>query len=415
MKKTMRILLTMTIIATAMCIALTGCSKESTQQNAIPSPFLENATSQPTSAPAENATSMEPTDEEIAVLLQFRKLYLFMENKNNSSYAFSDDAMHPTVADIYQQVTSLDLSVIDKYRGTEYVTVEYLYRRTKDIAGTEIDWDYESFLSRFTKLENVFLTTHQTVADVLGNSTTQLHGKAAYDAHGNMIHYSSKNNDPALYLNFDKEVRYLLKDYCAQYFYDADRISHTAWYYNGTYKSDNLSFDDNPDEISTYTYNAAGNIIHDVVTDLYGTHPYHELIYAYDENNRLVQISLESRQAGVSDRTITYIYDANGLLLKRESQHYFTSGSKGDLFTTEYHYDENGHLIRAVHTEQDSDRITKTEYTFTCDEQGRILSQTIVFGDTYSAKTGNLYKAATTPSCVITFTYGDYYVYTPAV
>ncbi len=91
--------------------------------------------------------------------------------------------------------------------------------------------------------------------------------------------------------------------------------------------------------------------------------------YTYDKNGKILSMTSDA-----SDATIVCEVDRKGRILTREYKN-FTPSSK-----EEYTYDRKGNVIKAV-VEQVSEETTRTEYTYTYNEQGDVLAETVLTGE----------------------------------
>ena len=148
------------------------------------------------------------------------------------------------------------------------------------------------------------------------------------------------------------------------------------------------------------------------------TFPY-EITYLYDEQGRLTEICTESeRSDGYRLSWITYEYDENGRLsFVVEYDDPKSAVLSDEPLLSSFHtyrgnswllsYDENGHLsqIRKDYytAEEDTDWVREASrtHTFTCDENGRILTES-----------GQ--NAYANQNMVREYLYGDYYLFVPS-
>ena len=294
----------------------------------------------------------------------------------------------------YRELQSLDLSVIDKYLGTE-------------VLSGDVDWDYAKLLSRFTILEDVPLFQYITSKDRMGNEKSDIY--AWIYAETGLIRYEE-------YMAFGRKFEMIPSDPMnlfasntekADHIYDADGRPVQRKHYNN---SGDVVY------LVDIFYDDAGNKIKETVQCNWGQA---DIIYTYDDQNRLTQLSYPD-QLGTNTQknVITYTYDDRGNLLRADK----TITYYGPIVAYEsdvYTYDGSGKLVSGVHTRQNlwngaMDTQSEDHYTFRCDDQGRILFAEVAFGDTCyvsgspNGSEGNVANNATYVSGTFEFVYGDY-------
>ena len=294
----------------------------------------------------------------------------------------------------YRELQSLDLSVIDKYLGTE-------------VLSGDVDWDYAKLLSRFTILEDVPLFQYITSKDRMGNEKSDIY--AWIYAETGLIRYEE-------YMDFGRKFEMIPSDPMnlfasntekADHIYDADGRPVQRKHYNN---SGDVAY------LVDIFYDDAGNKIKETVQCNWGQA---DIIYTYDDQNRLTQLSYPD-QLGTNTQknVITYTYDDRGNLLRADK----TITYYGPIVAYEsdvYTYDGSGKLVSGVHTRQNlwngvMNTQSEDRYTFRCDDQGRILFAEVAFGDTCyvsgspNGSEGNVANNATYVSGTFEFVYGDY-------
>ncbi len=334
-----------------------------------------------------------PTAEEQALLDAYAEIVDF--KLNISDY----------YQEAYEQLTTMDLTVIDKWMGTEYLD-------------PAINWDYNTILAGFTVLENVKLEEHEFTTDHLGNESERYYyvsweynedGLVCNDWNGSFaISYGA---DLLTRPRFDKNGQ-------RQYVFDDNgRITGIRY---GRGSDDDFTVE----YLLTYVFDENGNIVEEVLTDTSGNskHIYH----TYNEKNQRV----ETRDQTLSSYLYidTYTYDDAGNLIGYEYSHYIAWNNK--LFSKdiwEYTYDANGILVSATRRYEQwaedfwtgnffMDKHQTDLYTFTCDAEGNILQADVTYGDIFTSDNGTEYtsKQPSNPTSKVVFTYGDYVIYTPA-
>lgn len=357
----------------------------------------------------ENGDSGKPTDEERKLLDKYFMIYNYLTKCLDSglTYVIEDDNgqnISGQEALQYCYETLPKLSAIDKWANSDYVN-QY----------SEVEsWDWEALLQNFTVIENVPLSIQCTVKDNLGNISTQSVTEWKYNANGTVSEIKGENEA--------KPIAHA-KHSCVWPEYDAQGrvVKKTA----GWSKNDISA-------IITYTYDAAGNIVTEhVKTNTDET----EYTYTY-ENGRLAKIFWLNEYN--NRYTIEYSYDASGKLVKEVKTclryiSYIAEWAKNSVTIMDYAYTD-GVLTAGTYTEQGwysntmmadwqerlyeyvaAERID--QYTYTCDDQGRVLTETVIPGnavDTYGEGTGEILSKAKYESKTYEHIYGTYYIYTPA-
>ena len=163
----MKRIITLTLSA-LLALSLCACA-QSTETPVTTNPATQIQTpsqtqTQPTTTTVPTTTvPAVPTEEELQTLDSYKYIVSSLYTGHHSSQQLED---------WYNQLQAMDLTVIDKWRGTEY-------------ASAEIEWDYNTVLSGFLVHENVLLGYVQEESDILGNSRTEQHTDAVrYDVNG---------------------------------------------------------------------------------------------------------------------------------------------------------------------------------------------------------------------------------------
>jgi hypothetical protein len=387
MKLTIKIL-TM-ILALAMVFSLCACSSGSSTNDdddddddklARPTAPVTDVTEE--TEPTEETLPDEPSAEDQAVL------DAYCENLYN--FCFASDPVEQD--SYYQQLKALDLTVIDKWRNTEFEPAEYRYHK--------INWDYEAVFNAITVVENVMLNQKTYYTDFIGNVTEDYYFPSwSYNEDGLVV---GASNETWAYEIFPSNPAGLSgkREYTMN---DAGQITEIRFSSNGI-----------ANHLVTLTYDENGNKIKETVTDTDGDS--FDILYTYDEANRLTRIDCDTHYPS----TYEYIYSPDGKLA--ESKY---SQKCGCLYTetTVYSYDESGNLISGIVTndtwsndffvsEQHVERTRQSQYTFTCDEEGNIVQIDIVKGDEYYVAgwfAGDVSSAASHALITINIAYGNYY------
>jgi YD repeat-containing protein len=254
----------------------------------------------------------------------------------------------------------------------------------------------------------VILEINSTQKDNLGNVSNNSVSSWRYNADGT-ISYASRENGITPFTHTD--YNYGWREYDAQ-----GRLvkKRSGWSL------------DRIDAIVTYTYDTAGNLTKEHVKTNSGEQEY---TYSY-ANGRLAKIAWQKGDR--SDYTIEYFYDAAGNLVKEEWTQFFIPYNSGvrqeyEKKIMEYVY-ANGKRVSGTYTmqalvlnyeglEQPIDVESVDQYTYTCDEQGRVLTVTVIPGNTvdmYGEGKGEVVGTPGYESKTYEYTYGNYYIYTPA-
>lgn len=389
MKLTMKILTL--ILALAMVFSLCACDSGSSYDDddedddraaELATPVTE--VTDPTEALLPDA----PTAQEQAVL------DAYCENLYN--FWLSSDPVEQDV--YYQQLKALDLSAIDRWKNTEFEPVEYRYHK--------INWDYKAVFEAICVVENVMLHQKANYTDFIGNVTEDYYYPSwSYNADGTVSNAYSEAwafelivANPAG-LSGNREYTYN----------DAGQLTEVRY---GSYRGSTLEVT----HLVSLTYDAAGNKVKETITDRNGDS--FDVLYTYDEENRLVRIDCNDHYPS----TYEYTYSDDGKLVT--SKRTAKAGCQYDD-TMVLCYDEAGNLVSGVMThdiwsndffasEQHIERTRENQYTFTCDEEGRITQVDIVYGDevyTSGMFAGDVSSEAPYALKTMTIAYGNYFVF----
>lgn len=362
----------------------------------------------------ETTEPARPTDEERELLWEYRDI---VNNLNSyvtygSISVYVDDAWvdgFRALAYYYGRLQELD--VVDKWVGTQYFEDNFS-------GYSDINWDRQAVLDSFTIVPDMKLYQSQTKEDNMGNVSTNTRTPWDYDENGVLIRVSSpgeyyvdrishwSNNSDACYKEYDESGRLVKETYGASTVY----------------------------ALVTYTYDDAGHLTNQHTKTNNGEQ---DFAYTCDDQGRVVLISWEGNET--NKYTIEYTYDAVGHLLREEYTFYYYS-SFYEAWTVsskkimEYVYGADGILNSGSYSEQswnfDGDYINGkwqvtgeyitqekvNQYSYTCDGQGRVISVTVIPGNTVRVSGDNAGEILETPnytSATIETVYGDYYIYNP--
>lgn len=363
-----------------------------------------------------------PTEDDWDVLREYyNTLYSLCSYANDGYISYWDDendvsySGSAALAVYYDKLQALDKSVIDKWVDTEYCGTNYFSGYNNE----GVNWDYESVLANFSKLDNVLLEEIRTTTDNMENV------KESYD-------------NPTWKYNEDGSV---LQVEDASYAFEL--VESNPWNLYGT---QDVTFDDagkaikikymsgdNTNAIVDITYDASGNKINDHIKTNDGEW---DIQYEYDSQNRLVKIEMPSSWDSSKRYVWNYTYDASGNMVKEEKIYIsYSSWAEREFdeekWIKEYTYDANGALVSGTYKYEDwsyesnynNGSYTFTQYiycekldqySFTSDDQGRPLTMTVVYGDTvyvHGDNAGEVYDTPDYVSMVVDFVYGDYWFY----
>ena len=205
-----------------------------------------------------------------------------------------------------------------------------------------------------------------------------------------------------------------------------------------TYSKTNVFGEEEYSYSMDYGYNADGKIAYDAKGCSTSFDPYAtRTIYTYNEDGIVVE---ETRVVGsMTDQKTTIIYNADGTVAQKDylsadgtvSTQTFAYDDAGKLTTMvwveseatyEYTYNDNGVLISVVG--KGKGYTETTEYSY--DTDGNLVNESITLkvpgaklfsSKSYFYENGNLVRVEENSEqnglVVITYTYGDYYCYTP--
>ena len=411
-----------TILAMIMALSLCACGGDDTpvakdDNSSDKTTISENnnggeneggETEEPTlpSAPA------EPTGEEWDVLNDYCGIVYSMDFRREDGkiikYIYTDDGGEikltgsDAVESYYNELQEIDFSIVDKFKDTEYMY-------NIDNYDKYINMDYNAVLTGFTKVEDVLTKKAITDIDNLSNERVSTSVFGNYDADGSLIDgghteevYTLRLLDPLA-----PGQRYELEEYTPEYVYDdAGRVSQIKYIQDGYVQY-----------LVTSTYDDAGNKILDTIKS---NTEEEQIIYTYDNNNRVTNVFWKNFwDYGNNAESLDYTYDANGNVASITRTAYQAGATLDNLQEwekVEYTWDADGKVISATHTctshylryEQ------KNQYAFAYDDQGRVLTMTINYGDTYSTYHGTVHESPEYPIHEVEYIYGTYYIYTPA-
>lgn len=357
-------------------------------------------------APGGDADTNGPTASEQEVLDAYAQIYSGLQNTlrpwkdEQTGISYSGEAARTLWnAKYYSQLRSMDLSVIDKWLGTQYLA-------------EDVDWDYQHLLSCFEVLEDMPLFQISTYCDRMGNEERDIYAWI-YEETG-LIRCESYFTNKGKFEMIPTDPMNLLDTFSeyAEYTCDADGKPVQIKYFKSTGETVYLV---------DVTYDDSGNKIKETVHCNSGEA---DILYAYDEQNRLIELSYQDSiniYNNYREYVITYTYDERGNLLRsHKTERYY--GTIQGYETIVYTYDDSGKLVSGVRTVENLwnkilDTVTEDHYTFRCDDQGRVLFMNTEFGDSYYADGspngagGQVASNATRVSGSREFIYGDFVLF----
>lgn len=366
---------------------------------------------QPTPDPNATTTTAppEPTDEEREAMQDYinytRDLNSYLENGSISYW--KDDVSYSGIAAlecIYNELQNL--SAIDKWVGTEWTTTDNHFSDA-----LEVNWNRQEVLDAFQTVKDVALSKSYTTTDNMGNVSEGGTARWYYDANGVLTRLKGERYTKPFFH----------RDYYDDLYYTYDDKGNVTQIKGG--------YSDKVEALITYTYEN-GKIVNEHIKT---NSREWDVAYSYDDAGRLAR--LDWVDADEAPEQILYTYDDKGNLLSEElTRRYNYSGSLGVktqyVYRMEYTYDASGKLVSGTYITEgwgwthDGNGVreyigseTKDQYTYTCDDQGRVTGYTVIPGnkvDTYGDGEGEILDTPDYTQRIYTVTYGDYYIYAPA-
>lgn len=303
----------------------------------------------------------------------------------------------------YDLISKLD--AVDKWIGTDYIDEKY---------------DRQTVLGRFVVVEDVLLTEKHTREDHLGNTENGREREWVYNADGTLrsspVSYISDNDVERPWENRSLVEQIGSNPCCVPfrggfYVYDENgRIEKIEYKYSEdgeiyavgkfTYNGDLITQGsvintDGQEDTVSYTYNSDNQLTE--MTAIHGKARYrmkYVFSYEYTDQGQVAKETVEISQEDYYNENsyeffsrfvITYTYDANGFRSAATSK-YTRNWNRGTATATD-------------------------EFTYTCDDQGRVVSVKIDCGDTVQDDTGEVVWTEDQPVYKAAITYGNYYIY----
>lgn len=362
-------------------------------------------------------TTAEPTAEEWEAIDKYRAIMKALNEYAEEGYItieYSDlgiESDRETASDMdalalcYDQLTKL--GAVDKWVGSEYV---------------DESWNRQDTLAAFVILEDVLLSETRGYADYLGNSNGEWTNFWTYNTDGTV--FSTEAQDW-----FDSSDAHPWKNRCflEQVISNPGGLNAGYPFYvysaNGQIEKIEYAYSagDTINAVRKFTY--SGDLISsEQILSADGTEQ--SVSYTYDSNNQVTEITTIS--GFVRNRlkyTFTYEYNDQGQIICEkvivEQEDYYNENTYGFYreAVTNYTYDCNGNPssgVCACTEKWNNGKATATDrWTYSCDDQGRIVSVDMTCGDLMT-ESGEVAWKVDYPTYNSKFAYGDYYIYNPA-
>ena len=244
--------------------------------------------------------------------------------------------------------------------------------------------DCAQIVENFTILEDVYTGHSSTVTD-------------------NMDNVSEGYNVTNYYYNADGTISKVTGPNYTQLsrMYDSSGTVNLEYADDGSVSKIKLTSGDDVNAIITPSYDADGKLISEVIKTNDGEVT---TTLTYDAQNNLIS---RVRTEDNYFYRLDYTYNEKNQLVKET----YTTGSESYSncnWTAEYTYDANGNPAGKTVTDT-SWGTAVNQYTYTCDDQGRVITETITYGKiVHEDGDEDLPNYA---SEVITHKYTDYYIY----
>ncbi len=301
----------------------------------------------------------------------------------------------------YELISKLD--AVDKWVGTDYIDEKY---------------DRQSILDRFVVVKDVLLTEKHTHEDHVGNTENGREREWDYNADGTL------RSSPGSYITRDEHPwmsRSLLEQIASNPTCVSDGRSYYVYDANGRIEKIEYKYgeDSEINDVSKYTYDG------DLITEesiLTADGREDTVSYTYNSNGQLTEMTAIQGNVGWRVKYVyAYEYNDQGQVAKEtvtiDQEDYYNKNSYEfyGLSVITYTYDANGFLSTATckYTENwnRSTATTTDEITYTCDDQGRVVSVKIDCGHVIQDDTGEVVWKEDQPVYNAAITYGNYYIY----
>lgn len=409
------------ILALVMVLSLCACGEGPADNGSVNGNDTtgNDSTGQMTEDETQGTTAPAvPTSEEMETLKEYVKVVASL-NEMAASLEEHPDSTGGTEKK-RDALLALDLDTVSLWADTQWAESAYKKCDEPESFSYPADFNCEAVLARFVKVEDVKLSYTVTDTDFLGNVDGPRE-TAQWDYYADGKVRTIEDEFDTYRINIEyvgmQNTVYEFHKYSNYREYDADgKLNKISYCSSGSVVV-----------VRIFTYDAEGKLTTQTVKTNSS-----ELIYNYfhDAAGRLVKIN-EQHEGSLGHtytREVLYTYDANGNLIKEEYTSY-DAGKDGVQYITyrysmEYVYDASGKLASGAYTKQEwSDSKAKgnylfkqavDQYTFVLDDQGRVVKEIVVPGDTINMQSNTVSRSADKAQIVYETVYGDYYVYTPA-
>ena len=409
------------VLSFLMALSMAACGRgEAPVEEASQHQKTDVFQASPMEEPAEEEMA-EPTEEELDALRQYslvmEELQEYVDSGesdvNYEKFGKEGDvdyAMGQKGLDLlYNKLTELE--AVDKWVGTQWTQ-------------EDINWDRQAVLDSFVVIEDVTLRETKTYVDFIGNETEDVwKNEWDYDTNGAV----SGSTDYGAYMDRDDFWFYdtfaqqpfsgVVNPWFARHYtYDANGMLEKVTYGSSV---------EDAQAAKTFTYEG-GKIVGEHL--VYAEGDKINADYRYDDQGRLAEVEYieGDSELDMQKWVYRYEYDNRGLLSQKTLEKYRWDYNVQDDFVlditvvTTYTYDDAGALAGAVSKHMKAWSFGKpsempTEFTYTCDEQGRPVAVAVSCGDRILSETGEVVWEAEYPACQVQIEYGNYYIYTPAM
>lgn len=404
------------VLSFLMALSMAACGRDEAPVEAFP--ISQETQGAPMGAPAKEEME-EPTEEELEALRQYSLVMEELQDyvdSGDSDVKYEKFGMEGDVAYamgqkgldlLYNKLTELE--AVDKWVGTQWTQ-------------EDINWDRQAVLDSFVVIEDVTLRETKTYVDFIGNETDDIWKiEWNYDTNGAV----SGSDDYGAYMDRDDFWYYdtfaeqpfsgvVNLWYARHYTYDANGVLEKVAYGSSV---------EDAQAVKTFTYED-GKVVGEHLVHAEGDKINAD--YRYDDQGRLAEVEYIEGDSEINKLKWVYrnAYDNRGLLSQKTLEKYCWDHNQ-DAFVlditivTTYAYDDAGVLTGGVSKHMKAWNTNPSEmpseFTYTCDEQGRPVAVSVSCGDRILSETGEVVWEAEYPTCQVQIEYGNYYIYTPAM
>lgn len=409
------------VLSLIMALSMAACGRDEAPVEEAPkhqeTDFFQGSSME---EPAEEEMA-EPTEEEMEALRQYslvmKELQEFVDSgevwvsyEKFGEEGNTDTAIGQKGLDLlYNKLTELE--AVDKWVGTQWTQ-------------EDINWDRQAVLDSFMVIEDVALRENKTYVDFIGNETDDVWEiQWNYDTNG------AVSGSSAYGFGMGEDDFWYYDTFTVQPFSGVVNVSgkpHYTYDANGMLEKVEYGYSaEEVDAVKTFTYEG-GKIVGEHVMHADGEEINAD--YRYDGQGRLAEAEYieGDSELDMQKWVYRYEYDNRGLLSQKTLEKYRWDYNFQDDFVlditivTTYTYDDAGVLTSGMSKHMQAWSFGKpsempTEFTYTCDEQGRPVAVSVSCGDRILSETGEVVWEAEYPACQVQIEYGDYYIYTPAM